>query len=109
MDQVFLAEVGTLPAGGGGGQSQEEVLETLEKWIKSRYPGDRDQKVVPGGFQQLAPGRGLGFEYLTKSQTRYKHGIIMLAQGKLYHANATGSTANSPEIKNFLNSFNIEQ
>jgi hypothetical protein len=99
LDQVYLAEVGTLPPGESGGANQEQILQTLKNWISTRYPGE---------ISPLDEASGPGYRYSTKSQTRYKRGIIVLRRCRLHHANATSSDANSPQVKKFLNSFQVE-
>jgi hypothetical protein len=102
LDQIYLVDVGTLPPGDAGGANYEQIMETLRNWIRSRYPGE---------ISQLDSDRGPGFEYFTKgtstSMTTMR-GIFVFRNGRLHHARATGSAANSRQVKAFLASFRVD-
>jgi hypothetical protein len=99
FDQIFSVDVGTIPPGDLGGTYQDEILQTLKDWIKWRFPGT---------IRDLDPEKGPGFEYSSKSSSRYTKGVVVLRRGRFHHAKAVSESASDPELRKFMASFEVD-
>jgi len=100
FDQTLSVSVGSLPAGGPGGDSEEEILKTAKAWISGRFPGQ---------IFDLDSEHGPGFDYASKTSSRVIHGEIVLRRGWLYHAQGSALNADDPQLKKFLQSFQVDK
>jgi len=100
FDQTLSVRVGSLPAGGPGGDSEEEILSTAKTWISGRFPGQ---------IFDLDAEHGPGFDYASKTSSRAIHGEIVLRRGWLYHVQASALNADDPQLKTFLRSFQVDK
>lgn len=99
LTDSFHIAVGNLPQGRQGGTTPDEVLATFKTWL--------DHQLGPVERIELAPDRGPGFRYRRAQPPRWTDGVVVLRQGRLYHAQATVANAADPRVRTFLDSFEV--
>ena len=99
LSQVYMVEVGTLPPGQAGGETQGEILQTLKNWISTRYPGQ---------ISDLEADLGPGIRYHTDNENIHAMGMVVFRRGRLHHASASYRGSDDFRAKNFLGSFSVD-
>jgi hypothetical protein len=100
LDESFHISVGNLPKGSKGGVTPGEVLATFQKWLDSQL-GPVQKSPVP-------PDQGPGFHYSHAYPARWTEGIVVVRQGRLYHAQASVKNSADLRVKVFLESFEVK-
>lgn len=96
----YHVQVGNLPRGIAGGITERAVLDTFETWLKSRYQGV--ERTV------LRPELGSGFRYASGVSSGARvFGVVIVARGRLHHAQAMGPRQEEERIGRFLDSFQV--
>ena len=99
LDESFHISVGNLPRGSKGGTTPTEILGTFQKWLNSQL----------GTVQKspLRPDKGPGFRYSRGYTARWTEGIVVLRQGRIYHAQASVKSSADLRVKTFLEGFEV--
>ncbi len=100
LDDSFHISVGNLPKGSKGGVTPGQVLATFQGWL--------DFQLGPVQRNAVAADRGPGFRYSRSQPTRWTEGIVVVRQGRLYHAQASVKNPADPRVKTFLESFEVK-
>lgn len=100
LDESFHISVGNLPRGSKGGTTPAEILGTFHKWLDAQL----------GTVQKsaLRPDRGPGFQYSRAYPARWTEGIVVLRQGRIYHAQASVKNSADLRVKTFLDEFTVK-
>jgi hypothetical protein len=98
LDRSFFIDVGNLPPGDRGGSTEAEVLATLRRFLERRM-GSLEVEVLPARA---------GFRYKARLPNGgYSEGIAILRRGRIHRAQATVAQPGDPELKAFLESFEV--
>jgi hypothetical protein len=100
LDRSFFIDVGNLPPGDQGGSTEAEVLVTLRQFLTKRMG-----KIE---VMELAAVRGPGFRYKAQLPNGgYAEGIAIVRRGRIHRAQATVAKPEDPELKAFLEGFEV--
>ena len=100
LDRSFFVNVGNLPPGDLGGSTEKEVLASYRAFLMKRL-----EKIETAN---LPAERGQGFRYkVFPASGGYGEGIVILRRGRIHQAQATVSKPEDPELKAFLESFEV--
>lgn len=100
LDEAFHIAVGNLPKGTRGGTTPSDVLATFRRWLETQL----------GPIQQspLTTDKGPGFHYSRAYPARWTEGIVVLRQGRIYHAQASVKSGADLRVKTFLDGFEVK-
>lgn len=100
LDESFHIAVGNLPKGSQGGTTPGEVLATFKRWL--------DAQLGPVQRTPVAADKGPGFQYSRAYPARWTEGIVVVRQGRIYHAQASVKNAADLRVKTFLDGFEVK-
>ena len=102
LDITCFVNVGNLPSGSQGGNTSAAVLDTFERWMKSRFLGF--------SRSNLPPDQGPGFRYRATVPTGATlEGIVIVRRSRLHNAQATSGKVGDPRVQAFLASFQVRK
>jgi hypothetical protein len=100
LDRSFFVNVGNLPPGKEGGSTAPEIMATYRQFLTWRM-GKLE-------VTELPPAKGAGFHFTSRlSNGEHVEGVVILQRGRLHLVQGTVSKSDDPQLKAFLESFEV--
>lgn len=96
LDRSFFVDVGNLPPGNRGGDTESAVVSTLKDFLQ-RKMGTLKLTDIPSGFRYQA----------TLPNGSYAEGIAVVKHGRIHRCQGTVARPEDPQLKAFLDSFRV--
>jgi len=98
LDRSFVVDVGNLPPGDRGGDTEAAVLATLRRFLERRM----------GPVEVVELPSRVGFRYKARLPNGgYAEGIAIVRRGRIHRAQATVAKPEDAALKTFLESFEV--